>query len=255
MQEIHNLDKNSSQELGMKNALPPPPPPPPPPNNNLSTRAMVTLNINGHCRSPTKTCSTDTYWSSQTRQHHSRLAQVSLELVLIAMIARVPYQNQFKRHLGICPIPFSSDLYPVETSVEISNEQALGMFHYPLIRVDVGPGQSRMSVDESCNSRSCLVDRQLPCTTLKRVFATRTIISSQLSCNSCSRLNGTHAWELRKLSCKLSLLNSHWESLINSHQLSCNSCSRLNGTHESWENSHANRENSHANTQLSSTLM
>jgi hypothetical protein len=32
-------------------------------------------------------------------------------------------------------------------------------------------------------------------------------LASQLSCNSCSRL--TRAWELRKLSCKLSLLNSH----------------------------------------------
>jgi hypothetical protein len=47
-------------------------------------------------------------------------------------------------------------------------------------------------------------------------------LASQLSCNSCSRLTG--AWELRKLTHKLSLLNSH--------QLSCNSCSRLNG---SWE--------------------
>jgi hypothetical protein len=42
------------------------------------------------------------------------------------------------------------------------------------------------------------------------------------SCNSCSRLTG--AWELRKLSCKLSLLNSH--------QLSYNSCSRLTGARE-----------------------
>jgi hypothetical protein len=32
-------------------------------------------------------------------------------------------------------------------------------------------------------------------------------LASQLSCNSCSRLTG--AWELRKLSRKLSLLNSH----------------------------------------------
>ena len=73
----------------------------------------------------------------------------------------------------------------------------------------------------------------------------------QLSCNSCSCL--TRTWELRKLSCKLSLLNSHqlscnscscltrtWElrklslklSLLNSHQLSCNSCSCLTRT---WE--------------------
>ena len=92
-------------------------------------------------------------------------------------------------------------------------------------------------------------------------------LASQLSCNSCSRL--TEAWELRKLSCKLSLLNSHQLScklsLLNSHQLSCNSCSRLTGAwelrklscklsplnshatlvlvwpgHENWENSHAN---------------
>ena len=94
-------------------------------------------------------------------------------------------------------------------------------------------------------------------------------LASQLSCNSCSRLTGT--CELRKLSCKLSLLNSHatllvwpghasWEnSHVNSclstlmqllfsfdrdmrvektlvqtlaYQLSCNSCSRLTGTCE-----------------------
>jgi hypothetical protein len=76
-------------------------------------------------------------------------------------------------------------------------------------------------------------------------------LTSQLSCNSCSRLTG--AQELRKLSCKLSLLNSHQLScnscsrltgarelkklsyklsLLNSHQLSCNSCSRLTGTRE-----------------------
>ena len=128
-------------------------------------------------------------------------------------------------------------------------------------------------------------------------------LAYQLSCNSCSRLTGT--CELRKLSCKLSLLNSHatlvlvwpghasWENshtnsclstlmqllfsfdrdmrvektLIQSlaSQLSCNSCSRLTGTcelrklscklllinshatlvlvwpgHASWENYHAN---------------
>jgi hypothetical protein len=76
-------------------------------------------------------------------------------------------------------------------------------------------------------------------------------LASQLSCNFCSRLTG--AWELRKLSCKLSPVNSHqlscnscsrltgvWElrklscklSLLNSHQLSCNSYSRLTGA---WE--------------------
>jgi hypothetical protein len=120
---------------------------------------------------------------------------------------------------------------------------------------------------------------------LMRVFATRAVISTQLSStlmqllflfgsgheswenfhansrlptliNSCSPLTG--AWELRKLSCKLSLLNSH--------QLSCNTCSRLTGAwelrklsckllllnshaslvlvwpgHESWENSHVNK--------------
>jgi hypothetical protein len=37
-------------------------------------------------------------------------------------------------------------------------------------------------------------------------------LASQLSCDSCSRLTG--AWELRKLSCKLSLLNSHQLSPI-----------------------------------------
>jgi hypothetical protein len=41
--------------------------------------------------------------------------------------------------------------------------------------------------------------------------------------DSCSRL--TRTWELRKLSCKLSLFNSH--------QLSCNSCSRLTGAWKS----------------------
>jgi hypothetical protein len=65
-------------------------------------------------------------------------------------------------------------------------------------------------------------------------------LASQLSCNSCSHLTGP--WELRELSCKLSLLNSH--------QLSCNSYS-LSPGHESWENSHANSRfstlvNSHA---------
>jgi hypothetical protein len=91
------------------------------------------------------------------------------------------------------------------------------------------------------------------------VFATRAVISSHLSstpiektlmqtlacqhsCNSCSRLTGT--CELRKLSCKLSLLNSHqllfsfdrnmrvektlMQTLACQH--SCNSCSRLTGT-------------------------
>ena len=109
---------------------------------------------------------------------------------------------------------------------------------------------------------------QLSCNSCSRLNGTREsrvektlmqTLASQLSCNSCSRLNGTR--ELRKLSCKLSLLNSH--------QLSCNYCSRLNGAwelrklscklsllnshhyshvtlvlvwtgHESWENSHAN---------------
>ena len=46
--------------------------------------------------------------------------------------------------------------------------------------------------------------------------------SHQLWCNSCSRL--TRTWELRKL--------SYNRSLLNSHQLSCNSCSRLTRT---WE--------------------
>ena len=51
-------------------------------------------------------------------------------------------------------------------------------------------------------------------------------LASQLSCNSCSRL--TRAWELRKLSCKLSLLNSHATLVL------------VWPGHESWENSHAN---------------
>jgi hypothetical protein len=89
-------------------------------------------------------------------------------------------------------------------------------------------------------------------------------LASQLSCNSCSRLIAIEAWESRKLSYKL--------SLINSHQLSSNSCYRLI---EAWElrklscqlsliNSHATLvlvwskheswENFHANSHLS-TLM
>ena len=51
-------------------------------------------------------------------------------------------------------------------------------------------------------------------------------LASQLSCNSCSRL--TRAWELRKLSYKLSLLNSH-ATLV-----------RVWPGHQSWENSHTN---------------
>ena len=63
-------------------------------------------------------------------------------------------------------------------------------------------------------------------------------LASQLSCNSCSRLTG--AWELRKLSCKFSLLNSHQLSckfsLLNSHA----TLVLVWPAHESWENSHAN---------------
>jgi hypothetical protein len=51
-------------------------------------------------------------------------------------------------------------------------------------------------------------------------------LASQLSCNSCSRLTG--AWELRKLWCKLSLLNSHATLVL------------VWPGHESWENSQAN---------------
>jgi hypothetical protein len=47
-----------------------------------------------------------------------------------------------------------------------------------------------------------------------------------VSCNSCSRLTG--AWKLRKLSCKLSLLNSHVTLVL------------VWPGHGSWENSHAN---------------
>ena len=87
-------------------------------------------------------------------------------------------------------------------------------------------------IKESCNFRSCFTANchRLSCTfinfelvqILMRVLATRAVISSQLSCSSCSHLTG--AGELRKFSCKLSLLNSH--------QLSCNSCSRLT---RAWE--------------------
>jgi hypothetical protein len=56
--------------------------------------------------------------------------------------------------------------------------------------------------------------------TLMQTFA------SQLSCNSRSRLTG--AWELRKLSCKLSLLNSRATLVL------------VWPGHESWENSHTN---------------
>jgi hypothetical protein len=51
-------------------------------------------------------------------------------------------------------------------------------------------------------------------------------LTSQLSCNSCSRL--PEAWELRKLSFKLSLLNSHVTLAL------------VWPGHDSWENSHAN---------------
>jgi small-conductance mechanosensitive channel len=67
------------------------------------------------------------------------------------------------------------------------------------------------------------------------VFATRAVISSQLSSTVMQLLFSFdwcgEAWVLRKLS----LLNSHQHS----HQLSCNSCSRLTDAarHECWENS------------------
>jgi hypothetical protein len=51
-------------------------------------------------------------------------------------------------------------------------------------------------------------------------------LASQLSCNSCSRL--TEVWELRKLWCKLSLLNSRATLVL------------VWPRQESWENSHAN---------------
>jgi hypothetical protein len=51
-------------------------------------------------------------------------------------------------------------------------------------------------------------------------------LASQLSCNSCSRFTETR--ELRKLSCKLSLLKSHATLVL------------VLPRHESWENSHAN---------------
>ena len=98
---------------------------------------------------------------------------------------------------------------------------------------------------------------------LRKLWCKLSVLNShQLSWNSCSRLTG--AWELRKLSYKLSLLNSH--------QLSSNSCSRLTGPWElrklscklSLLNSHATLvlvwpgheswENSDANSRFS-TLM
>jgi hypothetical protein len=157
----------------------------------------------------------------------------------------------------------------------------------------------------SCNSCSCLTGtwelRKLSCKlSLLNSHATLVLVdqdmrvektfmqtlASQLSSTLMQLLFSlTGAWELRKLSCKLSLLNSHatlvlvdrgmrvektliqtlasqlsstlmqllfsltgaWElrklscklSLLKSHQLSCNSCSRWPG-HESWQNSHAN---------------
>jgi hypothetical protein len=51
-------------------------------------------------------------------------------------------------------------------------------------------------------------------------------LASQLSCNFCSRLN--KQWKLRKLSCKLSLLNSHATHVL------------VWSSHESTENSHVN---------------
>jgi hypothetical protein len=51
-------------------------------------------------------------------------------------------------------------------------------------------------------------------------------LASQLSCKFCSRLTGTS--KLRKLSCKLSLLNSRASFVL------------VWPGHQSWENSHAN---------------
>ena len=56
--------------------------------------------------------------------------------------------------------------------------------------------------------------------TLMQTFA------CQLSCNSCSRL--TRTWELMKLSCKLSLVNSHATLVL------------VRPEHESWWNPHLN---------------
>jgi hypothetical protein len=104
-----------------------------------------------------------------------------------------------------------------------------------------------MRVDESCISRSRLTSSSywlswsmhfhqlcragsnfnelMRVFKLMRVFAIA-VISSQLSCNSCSRL--TWAWELRKIWCKLSLLNSHATLVL------------VWPGYESWENSQAN---------------
>jgi hypothetical protein len=101
----------------------------------------------------------------------------------------------------------------------------------------------------SCNSCSRLTGAR----ELRKLSCKLSLLNShQLSCNSCSRL--TRAWELRKLSCKLSLLNSH--------QLSCDFCFRLTGAWElrklscklSLLNSHATLMQTLA-SQLSSTLM
>jgi hypothetical protein len=51
-------------------------------------------------------------------------------------------------------------------------------------------------------------------------------LACQLSCNSCSRL--IKQWKLRKLSCKLSLVNSHATFVL------------VSSSNESWKNSHTN---------------
>jgi hypothetical protein len=65
--------------------------------------------------------------------------------------------------------------------------------------------------DSRANSRFSTTLMQLLFSSDQRMRVEKTLVqtldSQQLSCNSCSRLTG--AWELRKLSCKLSLLNSH----------------------------------------------
>ena len=68
-------------------------------------------------------------------------------------------------------------------------------------------------------------DTRVEKTLMQTLACPLSFINSQ--CNSCSRL--TKATELRKLPCKL--------SLVNSHQLSCNSCSRLTKVEQNVQSS------------------
>jgi hypothetical protein len=98
--------------------------------------------------------------------------------------------------------------------------------------VDFELVQILMKVDESFRYRA-VISCQLTCSSHVTLVLVWPGHESRENCDvnsrfptlmdSCSRL--TRTWELRKLSCKLSLFNSH--------QLSCNSCSRLTGAWKS----------------------